>query len=472
MSSMARLIPQDGLNGPQRYLAIMVISCATILTAMDSTLVNIALPTMMVDLNVTAASSVLIINASQVALLVSLLPLSALGALVGYRRVYLTGMVVFSAACIACALSQTLEQIVVARTLQGLGAAGVVSVQHAMVRHIYPARLLGRGLGINTMFVASSSAIGPTVSAVVLSVASWPYIFVINIPLCIVALVVGWKVLPWNETESEPYDFRSALMSALTFGLLVLAFISFSHGVSLWIAGLELAMALVIAPVFIRAQMVLPKPVLPLDVFSNRVIPLSLAAAQCNFIAQQLSFVTMPFYLHGIGFSDVQIGLVMTPWPLAIALMAPVSGYLCDRYPPGLVGAVGLLLCATGQALLAFLPSGAGVFDVVWRMALCGIGIGLFGPPNLRQIVGATPKHRTAAVGGMVGTNRLTGQRIGGALAALVLNRAPMNANVVALSVASALTLVAALISLARAPLQIAARQSQEARAISESIDS
>ena len=133
---MARLIPQDGLYGPQRYLAIMVISCATILTAMDSTLVNIALPTMMVDLNVTAASAVLIINASQVALLVALLPLSALGALVGYRRVYLTGMIVFSAACIGCALSQTLEQIVVARTLQGLGAAGVVGVQHAMVRHI------------------------------------------------------------------------------------------------------------------------------------------------------------------------------------------------------------------------------------------------------------------------------------------------------------------------------------------------
>jgi len=469
---MARLIPQDGLNGPQRYLAIIVVSCATILTAMDSTLVNIALPTMMVDLNVSAASSVLIINASQIAMLVSLLPFSALGALVGYRRVYLAGMMVFSVACVGCALSQTLEQIVVARAFQGLGAAGVVSVQHAMVRHIYPARLLGRGLGINSMFVATSSAIGPTVSAAVLSVASWPYIFVINIPLCIVALVVGWKVLPWNETESEPYDFRSALMSALTFGLLVLAFNSFSHGIAPWIAGLELLAALVIAPVFIRIQMVLPKPVLPLDVFSNRVIPLSLAAAQCNFIAQLLSFVTLPFYLHSIGFSDVQIGLVMTPWPLSVALMAPVSGYLCDRYPPGIVGTVGLLLCATGQALLAFLPAGAGVFDVAWRMALCGIGIGLFGPPNLRQILSATPKHRTGAVGGLVGTNRLTGQSLGAAFAALVLNLAPMNANVVALGIAAGLTALGACISLARAPLQIAARQSQDASAISDSIDS
>jgi DHA2 family multidrug resistance protein-like MFS transporter len=466
---MARLIPQDGLNGPQRYLAIMVISCATILTAMDSTLVNIALPTMMVDLNVSAASSVLIINASQVALLVSLLPLSALGAIVGYRRVYLTGMVVFSAACVGCALSQTLEQIVVARTLQGLGAAGVVGVQHAMLRHIYPARLLGRGLGINSMFVASSSAIGPTVSAAVLSVASWPYIFVINIPLCIIALVVGWKVLPWNETEREPYDFRSALMSALTFGLLVLAFISFTHGVNPWIVGLEFVAALVIAPVFIRIQMVLPKPVLPLDVFSNRIIPLSLAAAQCNFIAQQLSFVTMPFYLHSIGFGDVQIGLVMTPWPLAIALMAPVSGWLCDRYPPGVVGTVGLLLCATGQALLAFIPDGVGVFDVAWRMALCGIGIGLFGPPNLRVMVGATPKHRTGAVGGLVGTNRLLGQSLGAALTALVLSIVPMNANVVALGIAAVLTTIGACISLLRAPIQIAARQSEQASEKTES---
>ena len=469
---MPRLIPHDGLNGPQRYLAIMVVSCATILTAMDSTLVNIALPTMMGEFNVSAASSVLIINASQIAMLVSLLPLSALGALIGYRKVYLGGLVFFSAACVGCALSHTLEQIVVARAFQGLGAAGVVSVQHAMVRHIYPARLLGRGLGINSMFVASSSAIGPTVAAAVLSIASWPYLFLINIPLGIVALVVGWKVLPWSETEKEPYDFKSALMSALTFGLIVLAFNSFSHGVDPWIAGLMLMTALVIAPIFIRSQLGLSKPVLPLDVFGNRVIPLSLAAAQCNFIAQLLSFVTLPFYLHGVGFTDVQIGLVMTPWPLAIALMAPVSGYLCDRYPPGVIGAIGLLLCASGQMLLAFLPAGAGVFDVAWRMALCGMGIGLFGPPNLRQIVGATPKHRTGAVGGMVGTNRLTGQSLGAALAALVLNLSPMNANVVALSLAAGLTLIAAGISLARTPLQIAARQSQEAKAISDSMES
>lgn len=469
---MARLIPHDGLNGPRRYLAIMVVSCATILTAMDSTLVNIALPTIMGALDVTAASSVLIINASQIALLVSLLPLSALGAIIGYRKVYLGGLVLFSAACIACSLSQTLEQIVVARAFQGIGAAGIVSVQHALVRHIYPARLLGRGLGINSMFVASSSALGPTVAAAVLSVASWQYLFLINIPLGILALIIGWKVLPFSETEKEPYDFKSALMSALTFGLFVLAFNSFSHGVDPWIAGLELLAALAIAPIFIRSQLGLAKPVFPLDVFGNRVIPLSLAAAQCNFIAQLLSFVTLPFYLHGIGFSDVQIGLVMTPWPLSVALMAPVSGYLCDRYPPGIVGAVGLLLCATGQALLAFLPAGAGVFDVAWRMALCGIGIGLFGPPNLRQIVSATPKHRTGAVGGLVGTNRLAGQSIGAALAALVLNVAPMNANVLALSIAASLSAVAALISLARAPLQIAARQSQEAKAISDSIDS
>jgi len=121
---MPRLIPHDGLDGPQRYLAIMVVSCATILTAMDSTLVNIALPTIMGELNVSAASSVLIINASQIAMLVCLLPLSALGALIGYRKVYLGGLVFFSAACVGCALSQTLEQIVVARAFQGIGAAG------------------------------------------------------------------------------------------------------------------------------------------------------------------------------------------------------------------------------------------------------------------------------------------------------------------------------------------------------------
>jgi DHA2 family multidrug resistance protein-like MFS transporter len=392
-------------------------------------------------------------------MLVALLPLAALGSVIGYRRIFIGGLMLFVSASLACAFSHSLIEIIVARGLQGLGGAGIVGVLHAMIRTIYPTRLLGRGIAINSMFVATSSAIGPSVAAAVLSVARWPWLFGVNVPLGIVAVVLGLSVLPWNETAKERFDARAAMMTATTLGLFILAIDSFSHGANPLIAAIELGIVVVIAPMLVRSQIQHPKPFLPVDVFRNRVIALSFAAGQCGFIAQLIAFLTLPFYFQGLGMSQVQIGLAMTPWPLTIAVTAPIAGILCDRYPPGLIGAIGLVFCTIGLLLLAFLPSNAGEFDIMWRMALSGLGFGLFSPPNLRQIMAAAPKHRSGVVSGMIGTNRLTGQSIGAALAALVLNLAPMKANLVALSIAAAMTTIAAFLSVARAPAQVPARE-------------
>jgi DHA2 family multidrug resistance protein-like MFS transporter len=456
---MTKHIPHDGLDGLPRYLAIFVISLGTILTALDGSIVNIALPTIMREFNTSAASSVLIVNAYQIAMLVSMLPLAALGARVGYRRIFIGGLIVFVAASLACALSRSLPMLVISRGLQGLGASGVVCVLHAIVRSVYPARLLGRGMGINSMFVASSSTVGPSVAAAILSVAPWPYLFAINLPLGIVAIAVAWKVLPWNEPAKEKFDAKAAAMTALTIGFFVLAIDSFSHGGDPLICGIEFLIAAMIAPVLVRNQRDHPAPLLPFDTFKNRIIPLSLIAGQCAFIAQLLTFVTLPFVLHNAGFDQVAIGMAMTPWPLTIAVTAPLAGLLCDRFPPALVGTLGLSLSTLGLLLLVFLPANFGVYDVIWRMALSGFGFGLFSPPNLRQIMAAAPKHRSGVVSGLIGTNRLTGQSIGAAFAALVLTVAPMNADVLAMSIGATMTAIAAVFSLMRAPSQIAARK-------------
>jgi len=458
---MTKPIPHDGLVGLQRYLAITVVSLGTILTAMDSSLMNIALPTISRDLSIGAASSVLIVNASQMAMLTFLMPLAALGARIGYRRIYMAGMVTFFAGALAGSFSHTLTELVASRVLQGLGGAGLVGVQHALIRSIYPARLLGRGMGINSMFVASSSSVGPTVAGAVLAIASWPWLFLINLPLGAIALLLGYYVLPWNERAQEKLDVRAAVMTALTLGLFILAIDSFSHGGDPRIAGVELAIALVLAPVLIKSQWDHPTPFLPLDLFSNRIMPLSLIAGQCGFIAQLLTFVTLPFALHNAGFSQVQIGLAMTPWPLTIAVTAPIAGILCDRFAPGLIGAIGMGLLMLGLLLIAFLPAGFTVSDIAWRMALAGLGYGLFSPPNTRQIMHASPKHRSGIVSGMIATNRYTAQSIGAALGAFVLTVAPGNAKFVALSLAAGMAVIGAAFSLMRAPAQVQARESR-----------
>jgi DHA2 family multidrug resistance protein-like MFS transporter len=447
---MSTPVPQDGLHGHARYLAIVVVSLGTILTAIDSNIVNIALPTIMREFEISAAASVLIVNAYQIGMLVSLLPLSALSAVIGYRPVFLGGMAVFVAASVAAALSQTLVEITVARAVQGIGGAGIVGVLHAVVRATYPARLLGRGLGLNSMFAASSAAAGPTVAAAILAAGPWPWLFGINVPLGLAAIAIGALVLPSNELTKERYDVRSAALSAATFGLFILALDSVSHGGNPYVSAAEFAGAVLLAPALVKRQLGRTTPFLPFDLFVNRTIPLSLAASQTAFIGQVLAFVTLPFFLFNAGFTQGAIGLAMTPWPLAMAATAPVAGILCDRYPPWLIGAIGLGLSTTGLLLVAFLPMGVREFDVVWRMAISGVGFGLFGPPNLRQIVAAAPKHRSGIVSGMIGTNRLTGQSIGAALAALVLNVAPTNANTMAMLLAASMTALAACFSLAR----------------------
>ena len=447
-----RHIPPDGLAGPQRYVAVATISLGTIMTAMDSSLVNIALPTIAGELQISASSSVWIVNASQIAMLVFLLPLGALGARIGYRRIYLGGVVVFLTGSLLGAFADSLTALVAARALQGIGGAGIVGVQHALVRAVYPASRLGRGMGINSMFVASSSTIGPTVAGAVLAVASWPFLFVINLPLGLIALVLGYYVLPWNERAKERFDVKAAAMTAATLGLFVLAIDSFSHGGDPLAAGIEFAIAALIAVVLVKSQWGHPTPFLPFDLFANRMMALSLLAGQCAFIGQLLTFVTLPFVLHNAGFGQVQIGIAMTPWPLTIALTAPIAGILCDRFAPSLIGTIGLVLSTAGLLLLAFLPEGFGLYDVVWRMALAGLGYGMFSPPNARQIMHAAPKHRSGIVSGLLGTNRLTGQSIGAALAALVLTVAVTNAGFVALALGAAMTAIGASLSLLRAP--------------------
>src|SRR6185503_19601935 len=168
--------PADGLPVPQRYWAILTIALGLVLAVMDGAIANIALPTIARDLQASPAFSIWIVNGYQLAITISLLPLASLGEIVGYRRVYLAGLVLFTLASAFCALAHTLPLLTIARIIQGFGAAGIMSVNAALVRFTYPRSQLGRGIGINALVVAFSAAVGPTLAAGILAVGSWPWL--------------------------------------------------------------------------------------------------------------------------------------------------------------------------------------------------------------------------------------------------------------------------------------------------------
>ena len=227
-----RMVHVDGLAAPQRYWAFAAVISTVTLATMDQTIANVALPTISGDFHATPTDSIAIVSAYQLAMVVLLLPLSALGEIYGYRRVYLAGIAVFTTASLACVLSNSIATLTIARILQGVGAAGISSTNTALIRYIFPQANLGRGVGFNSMAVAIASTIGPSFAGIVLSFASWQWLFLINLPLGAFAFAIGLRNLPESDHADRRFDILSALLTAIAFGTLITTIQSFSHNTS------------------------------------------------------------------------------------------------------------------------------------------------------------------------------------------------------------------------------------------------
>ena len=410
----------DGLPEERRGWAAAAIFTALAMASLDTAIANIALPAIAADLHVGPADVIWVVNVYQIALVATLLPLAALGEIVGHHRIYLAGLLLFTLASLACACAWSLPSLLVARVLQGLGASGIMSVNTALVRYVYPGRLLGRGFGHNAMVVATAFTLGPTIASGILALGPWPWLFAVNIPFGLVAILIGLKTLPRTPRATHAFDFPGALLAAGCLGLFMLGVGSAAHHALPALVAIELAAAVLFGWVLIRRQADHPAPMLPVDLFRKPLFALSTATAICSFAVQGLAFVSLPFYFEDIlGRTQVETGFFMTPWPLVVAVMAPIAGRLSDRYAAGILGGVGLALLGVGMALLAMLPANPHIADIVWRMALCGCGFGFFQAPNMKAIMSSAPADRSGGASGIVATARLIGQTSGAALAAL-----------------------------------------------------
>jgi MFS transporter, DHA2 family, multidrug resistance protein len=439
----------DGLPAPRRYWAIAGIILAITMTVLDSTIVNVALPTLAREFNASNAASIWVINAYQVAILIALLPLASLGEIVGYRRVSQWGLAIFTAASLACALAPTLGFLSIARFVQGLGAAGVMSVNSALVRFTYPHRMLGRAIGINAFAVAVAAAIGPTVASAILAITQWRWLFAVNVPIGLLTIVIALYAFPETERSHRRLNYGGVALQAGTFALLVdglqsLAQDAMPRGCA------EIAGGCVLGALLVRHEIDREAPLIPFDLLRSRLFSLSVATSICSFMAQMLGLVALPFEIQRVGHSAAETGLLMTPWPVGVALAAPVAGRLADRYPAGILGSLGLAAMAVGLTLLALFPQHGTPGDLIWRMALCGLGFGFFQSPNNRTLLASAPRARTGAAGGMLATARLVGQTLGAAGVAILFRAFPEEGSNPALGVAAGIALTAAAVSVSR----------------------
>lgn len=421
------LAPIDGLPKRKRIEAQVAISVAVAMATLDTAITNTALPTIASDIGTDGASSIWVVNAYQLAVIATLLPLAALGEIVGHRRVYIIGLILFTVTSLGCGLAWSLPTLVAARAAQGLGAAAIMSVNTALIRFIYPASTLGRGLGFNALVVGLALTLGPTVASAILSFGTWHWLFLVNVPAGIIAFGLSWRSLPVTERASRRFDPIAAALCAGCFSLLILGLAAVAHNDGWPLVLAEWAGALICGVALVWRESGHPAPLLAIDLFRRPAFALSALTSICSFSAQGLAFVSLPFLLQDVmGHSQVATGFLMTPWPAVVALMAPIAGTLSDRYPVGFLGTGGLLILCAGLASLALMPNNAGTLDIAWRMIVCGVGFGFFQSPNLRALMGNAPPERSGGASGIVATARLTGQSVGAALVALCLTISPV----------------------------------------------
>ena len=441
----------DGLPAPRRYFAILAIWMAMAMSVLDSTIVNVALPTIAEEMQATAATSIWVINAYQLAITALLLPLAALGDRIGYQRVYLPGVGIFILGSIACATAGSLGTLIAARMFQGIGAAAILSMNAALVRATYPPAMLGKGIGYNAVVLSVSAAAGPSLAALILHVTTWPWLFLINIPLGLAALLVGARALPRSSGHGGRPNYLSALLSAVTLSSLIFGFETLAREQSNSTGLALLVVALCTGTLLVRREWTRPAPLLPLDLLRRPIFSLSIATSITCFAGQMAALVTLPFMLQEVlDRSVAATGLLMTAWPLAVGVAAPLSGRLADRYAAGLLGGIGLSVFALGLVLLSMLGPEPGNADILWRMALCGAGFGFFQAPNNRAIVTAAPRGRSGAAGGMLATARLLGQTTGAVAVAAGFHWMGLGSGPVLLRIAAVAALVAATISMLR----------------------
>lgn len=393
------------------------------MTVLDVSLINVALPIIGSEFGVSESTTVWLVTIYQLIIIMLLLPLSSLGDQYSYKRNFLTGVVLFTTGSALCAMSQSFDMLLISRAIQALGGGGVMSVNVALTRIIYPRNILGRGLALNAMFISIATAAGPSLAGWIMSITTWHWLFLINLPFGVLAFIIGRNTLPPNPNplKHPHFDWLSGIYNVIFFGLVFYALGSFSRKGDALTSGIMLFIAFVSGFFYLQRQFNSDRPMLPVDLFKRRLYSTSIFTSVCSFMSQNLTTIALPFlFLTGLRLSELSTGLVMTPWPLATMIISPLAARFIEKHNPGFTAASGMIIFAVGLLFLIFLPSRAGEWDIVWRMAICGIGFGFFQTPNNIVMVMATPVERTGAAGGMQSTARLTGQTLGSTIITIV----------------------------------------------------
>jgi EmrB/QacA subfamily drug resistance transporter len=409
----------------RRYGILAAVMLTNIMAPIDASIVNVTLPTIAAyfDARLSVAQWVPMIYLLVISSL--LLFYGRLGDILGYRRIYLTGLASFVIASALCGLSYLLPTIywlVAFRAIQGLAAGMLMAVSMAIITASFPATELGKGLGIYAISIAVGLAIGPSLGGFITNAWGWPFVFMINIPIGIAGFFWARSILPGLKGQPGKIDIGGALTSCISLSSLLL-FVNYSQQGGFSIAtGSMLGVAILAALSFVWIERRTDQPMLNLDLFRNLTFSFANVSALLNFMSQFVLVFLTPFYLQRLlHYAPNTVGLTMTAFPLAVMSIAPFSGSLSDRIGTGILACLGAAISAFALFLMSQLSSSATSIDIVWRLAVFGLGAGVFQSPNNSAVMGSAPRPQLGMASGILATVRNVGMVFGIATGGAVL---------------------------------------------------
>jgi len=417
---MLKMVKQDKYY---RWMVFGVTAVATFMATLDAGIVNVALPAIAQQLNVELSVVQWVVSAYLLGIS-SLLPLvGKVSDMYGRRKIYLTGMGVFVLGSFLCCISSTILYLVISRIIQSVGASMLMANALAIVSTVFQGPERGRAMGMNSTFVALGSLAGPSLGGILIGNYVWQSIFYINIPIGIIALLFGYMILPGDEKkEAKTFDYMGAGLFALSMISLLLVI---SHGQEWgWNSSFVYSfflVAMVAFGLFFWCELHKEYPMIEMGLFKNESLLSGTISAMFAYMALFSNNILLPFYLDRVlHATPIQIGMVITPLPLFIAITAPISGYLSEKINPATLTATGLFITMGGLFYLASLNEYANVWHVIFSQVVVGLGNGLFQAPNNHSVLSSVSKEKVGLVGGINSLVRNVGMVSGVAVAVAV----------------------------------------------------
>ena len=414
-----------------RWLILINVVFVAFMVPLDASVVNVALPVMTQKLSVTSEAISWVLTSYLIVITATVLIFGRLADMRGKSTVFSYGVLVFALGSLLCGISNSFSFLIAARVVQALGGAAAMATNQGIVAQVFPAHERGRALGISGGAVALGSLVGPPLGGFIVSVLSWKFIFLMNVPIGVVAYVMGVRILPKTDRVArEKVDIKGTFMFLLAIAALFGSLISeesLGNVNPLIIAGFIIAA--IAALVFVRVEKRHKTPLLQLDMFKNSLYSLSILCAFISFLSISATILVQPFYLENtLRLSPASTGLVMMAYPVVLSVLAPVGGYLSDRMGSEFLTFLGLILTSLGLFLMSTLGKHSSISMIVSFVAIMAAGNGVFQAPNNSLVMSLVPRGKLGIAGSINAFVRNLGMVFGVSMSAMLLyNRMSSN---------------------------------------------